>query len=264
MKLHLLAVLLLIALGPACKTAGPPAPAGPAVLPEPLGEYRGEIRLMNHTGEDREVETRAGVRPPGSCALAVRVHDVSFEKGTARFSLHTVGMPSVRGQEARCRKAQPGLQLRVTGLAEISDEAEMRARVDELLMTPETYLESQGVTFDRPAAETPTELASREPHAPAPEKRLSRQVTVWPEAVLSVDPWHYQGSGAIRQEGEVELEVFVGTDGRLYEPRVRTGMSAPYEQAVLRVMPLWRFEPARTKDGPVGARLLLRPILRVF
>jgi hypothetical protein len=136
--------------------------------------------------------------------------------------------------------------------------------VDRLLQTPEAYLESQGVAFDLSPGDAPTEVASREVHAPADEKTLGRQIETWPEVLLSVDPWYHHGSDRIRQEGEVKVEAIVGTDGRIHTPQVKTGMGDPHQRAVLRVLPLWRFEPARGADGPVGARILLSPILRIF
>jgi hypothetical protein len=263
MKRHLLVVLLAVVLGPACKTAGPRVAPG-APLPEPLAEYTGELRILRHEEGERTLKARPEEIPAGGCHVAVHVRAVTLEKETARFSLDTVGLPKVRGQAAGCRRAQPGLMLLVEGLAAGTDPSTMRARVDAVLQTPESYLGTKGITFDRPTAEVPTEVASREVFSGTEEQNLGRQVTAWPEVLLSVDPWHYHGSGRIRQEGEVELDAVVGTDGRLHEPNVRTGLSSSYELAVLRVLPLWRFEPARRGDEPVGARILLRPVFRIF
>ncbi len=266
MKRHLLVVgmLLVVVVGSACRSAGSRAPAGAAELPDPLGEYIGELRVIPHTGGKKTVKVRAGERPVGTCELAVRVREVTFEKGTARFSLDTIGLPKVKGQAAECQRAQPGLLLLVEGLGEIADAQAVRERVDEMLWTPESYLESKGVTFDLPPADAPMKVASREPFAGTTEQTLGRQVSVWPQVLLSVDPWYYDASGRIRQEGEIEMDVVVGTDGRLHEPNVRTGLGSSHQRAVLRVLPLWRFEPARQKDEPVGARIVLRPILRIF
>jgi len=264
MKRHLLVAMLLVVLGPACKSAGSRAPSGPAVLPDPLGEYTGELRIIRHAGDKQTVKARPGERPAGTCELAVRVRAVTFEKGTARFSLDTIGLPKVKGQAARCKRAQPGLLLLVEGLTELADAQIVRERVDEVLWTPEGYLESKGITFDLPPADAPAKVASREVFSGTTEQTLGRQVSVWPQELLSVDPWYYDASGRIRQEGEIEMDVVVGTDGRLHEPNVRTGLSSSHQRAVLRVLPLWRFEPARQKDEPVGAPIVLRPILRIF
>lgn len=259
-----LAVLLLLVLGPACRSAGPHAPAGPATLPEPLAEYQGEIRILRHAGDEQTVKAATEEDLGRGCDVAVHVRAVALDKGAARFSLDNIGLPKVRGLAVRCEQARPGLLLFVQGLAEGTDPSVVRAQVNRMLQTPEAYLESKGVTFDLPPGESPAEVASQEVHAPAGEKTLGRQVTTWPEELLSVDPWYHHGSDRIRQEGEVKVEAIVGTDGRIHAPEVRTGMSEPQEHAVLRVLPLWRFEPARVGERPVGTRLLLSPILRIF
>lgn len=264
MKRHLLVAILLVVFGPACKSAGSRAPAGTPALPDPLGEYTGELRVIRHAGDKQTVKARPGERPSGTCDLAVRVRAVTFEKGTARFSLDTIGLAKVKGQAAQCKRAQPGLMLLVEGLTEVADGEAVRERVDAVLWTPESYLESKGITFELPAADGPPKVASREAFAGTTEQTLGRQVSVWPQVLLSVDPWYYDASGRIRQEGEIELDAVVGTDGRLHEPNVRTGLGSSHQRAVLGVLPLWRFEPARLKDEPVGARILLHPILRIF
>lgn len=260
----LVGILALAFVGSACQSGGRRSPATTPALPAPLGDYVGELRVIRHGGEKQKVTVRAGASPTGSCDLAVRVREVTFEKGTARFSLDTLGLPSVEGKASTCRRAQPGLLLSMEGLAERVDAAATRARVDQVLWTPEAYLEARGVAFDRPAGEAPTRIASREVFAGSTEQTLGRQVSSWPRVLMSVDPWYYDSSGRVRQEGEIELDAVVGRDGRLYDPNVRTGLGGPHQRAVLRVLPLWRFEPARQGDETVGARILLRPILKIF
>lgn len=264
MKRSFLVVPLLVVLGPACKTAGPPAPSGAATLPAPLAEYEGEMRILLHQGDQKAVEARPGQALSGACDIAVHVRSVALDKGAARFSLDTVGLPKVRGQAADCKKAQPGLMLTVSGLTGAEAPEELRARVDGLLQTPDSYLASKGVDFDLPQGEAPTVVASKEVFSGTDERTLGRQVSTWPQALLTVDPWYHHGSDRIHQEGEIELVAVVGTDGRLYDPEVKTGLSSSQQLAVLRVLPLWRFLPARGEDGAVGARVLLRPLLRVF
>jgi hypothetical protein len=262
MKRSLLAFAALVVLVPACKTAGPKARLGPPVLPEPLDEYAGELRILRHKEGDKTLKTRPQEALSGGCHVAVYVRAVEYEKETARFSLDTVGLPKVRGQATTCRRAQPGLTLLIEGLAGGTDPPTVRAWVDAVLQTPEGYLATKGIEFDRPPGEEPTEVASREVFSGTAERNLGRRVTSWPEVLLSVDPWYHHSQ--IRQESEVELDAVVGTDGRLHQPNVHTGLSSPYERAVLRVLPLWRFEPARRGEEPVAARVLLRPIFRIY
>ena len=263
MKRSLAVALLLAVLGPGCKTAGPQGPLGPVVLPEPLGEYPGELRILRHADDKQKITVKPGERRTSSCDVAVYIRAVTLDEGTARFALDTVGLPKVDGQAPRCPRAQPGLALFVEGLAGV-DATEVRARVDGILQTPEAYLESKGVAFDLPPGDVPAEVASKIASAGATEHDLGREVTAWPRLLLSVDPWYHDSSGRVRQEGEVEVEVIVGTDGRTHEPRVKTGMSSSHERAVLRALPLWRFEPARRESGPLGARISLRPVLRIY
>ena len=114
------------------------------------------------------------------------------------------------------------------------------------------------------ASGIPTRVASREVFASAQERTRGRRVTSWPKVLLSVEPWYRDPSGRVQHEGEVELEAIVGTDGRLHRPSLRTSLSTRHERAVLRVLPHWRFEPARRTDEPVGVRILLRPVLHIY
>jgi hypothetical protein len=264
MKRSILAAGLLIAVVPACKTAGPTAPAGPAALPAPLAEYEGEVRILVSGGDERGIELRGGQVPTGACDLAVHVRQVAVDEDRVRFSLDTVGLPKVKGVAASCKGARPGLLLTLRDLVGQDDPDAVRSRVDAVLQTPEAYLSSKGVTFDLPEGDAPTEVASREVFSGSEERSRGRLVRVWPQPLLTVDPWYHTGSDRIHQEGEVELVAVVGGDGRLYDAKVRTGLSASQELAVLRVLPLWRFEPARGEDGAMAARQLLRPLLRVF
>ena len=72
-----LAVLLLLALGPACRSAGPHAPAGPATLPEPLAGYQGEIRILRHAGDEQTVKAVTEKDLAGGCDVAVHVRAVA-------------------------------------------------------------------------------------------------------------------------------------------------------------------------------------------
>jgi hypothetical protein len=264
MKRQLFVVLLLAALVPACRSAGPKAPAGPAVLPEPLAEYQGEYRVLSHQGDQRRVRSRPGESLSGSCDVAVHVRQVGLDGGVARFSLDNVGLPRVRGEEPDCEEAQPGLMLLVEGLTDGMEPSEVRARIDGMLQTPEVYLASKGVSFDLPEGQAPVEIAAWDVYSGTEERNLGRHVKTWPKPILTVDPWYHSGSDRLRQEGQVNVEIVVGTDGRIHESTVKTGMGISHELAVKRVLPLWRFEPARGPDGPVAARIMIEPILRIF
>jgi hypothetical protein len=264
MKRQLLVVAFLAALLPACRSGGPKTPAGPAALPQPLAEYQGAYRVLPHEGDERRVQSRPGTSLSGSCDVVVHVRQVGLDGGVARFSLDNVGLPKVQGKAPDCERAQPGLMLLVEGLPEDMEASQVKARVDQMLQTPEAYLASKGVIFDLPEGGEPVDIAALEVFSGSDERNRGRHVKTWPQPIMTVDPWYHSGSDKIRQEGQVEVEVVVGTDGRVHDSTVKTGMGTSHELAVKRVLPLWRFEPARGPDGPVAARIMIEPVLRIF
>jgi hypothetical protein len=263
-KRSLLFVLVLAWLVPACRTAGPQVAPGVASATDPLRGYLDQLRLLRQKGDKRRVQIDAGEKIAGSCTVAVRVRAAAFDRGTARFSLETVGLPKLSGREASCRRVQPELELVIAHFPAGSGAAEVSARVDTVLQTPEAFLAANGVRFDRPPGEDPTEVASNETFATNTEASLGRHVTAWPLPLLTVDPWFHARGGKLRQQSEVELDAVVGTDGRLHRPHLRTALSDVHESSVVRALRFWRFEPARRSDAPVAARIALRPVLHIY
>jgi len=265
MKRSLVGLLLLALLGPACKTGGAKAPpAPPAPPPDLLRPYEGALRVLSHKGDVRTLTVKAGDSLTGDCDVAVRVRSVVFAEGTARFALETLGLPRVGESRVRCKRLEPDLQLALTGFASGPVTPEVTARIDEVLLTPEAYLRAKGTAFDRPPGEAPSEVASTMPDANESERRLARGTVAWPQRLLSVDALSRAPKKGPRFERVVAIEAIVGTDGRLYHPQVKTSLGPAQETAVLVALLLWRFEPARRADGPVGARVPLEAVLRVY
>jgi hypothetical protein len=257
-----LAVLAVVLLSGACRSAGPrTAPAG-APGRDPLRPYVGEVRVLRSRADQKSVTVSAKKPLAGDCDMVVRVRAAGFQKGGALFSLDTVGRPAVGGREGSCRTVQPAVQLLVAGASAMSSD--LAARVDAVLQTPEGYLRAKGVSFDRPEGGSPREVASPDILAPAPESGLGRKVTAWPKLLLSVNPYAHDPSGRLRQESEVEFDAVVGTDGRVHDPRLKTALSAAHQDLVLGALSRWRYEPARTASAPVAARISSRMALRIY
>jgi hypothetical protein len=264
MKRSLLFVLALAVPFAGCKTAGPrAAPGGPAAI-DPLRKYVDELRLLRDKGDKRRAQIDVREALAGGCSVAVRVRAAAFDRGTARFSLETLGLPKVGRLVSTCRRLHPEIELSVTGVPAGAAASELVARIDAVLQTPEAFLAAKGVRFDRPAGEDPAEAASRESFATGGETLLGRHVTAWPVALLSVDPWCRDPAGRVRQQSEVEVDAVVGTDGRLHRPQLRTALGDVYAAAVVRSLRLWRFEPAHRGDATLAARIALRPVLHVY
>jgi hypothetical protein len=229
---------------------------------DPLRHYVGEVRFLRGKADERSLTIKPQQRLAGDCDMAMRVRDARFVGEGARFSLETVGRPRVGGREPRCRDIQTGMQLVLAGLSAAAPD--VGARVDAVLLTPEGYLRSHGIAFDRAPAEPPREVASPDASGPPAESLLGRKVTVWPKVLLAVSPYFHDLSGRVRQESEVEFDAVVGADGRLYQPRLKTSLNPAHQEHVLSALSRWRYEPARTADGPVAARLSSRLAFRIY
>jgi hypothetical protein len=253
--------LALSVLLPACQTA-PKTPAAVTPAPELLRPYEGALRLLPHQGDVRVLNVAAGQSLAGACDVAVRVRSVAFDKGAARFALDMLGQPRVGGRGPTCKRLEPAIQLTLTGFpAQVTPE--VTARIDEVLLTPEAFLKAKGTAFDRPAA-APTEVASGLTDASDDERKAARGVVAWPQPLLSVEPLSRAAKKRAHYERLVDFEAVVGTDGRLYRPKVKTSLDPALERLVLDVLPLWRLEPARRAGGPVAARVAQQLALRVY
>jgi len=259
-------LLLLTLVLPSCQSSGPKAkPAAPAPLPELLRPYQGALRILLRAGDTKALTLRAGQLPSGTCDVGVRVDSLVFAGGTARFTLTTLGLPRIGDKRRQsCRRLQPAVALTMNGLGE-SATAETTGRIDSVLLTPEAYLRLGGSSFEHPAAGAPLEVASQLPDANDLERRHARTVTAWPRRLLSIDATWQDPSGRGRHERLVAVEAVVGADGRVYRPQVKVAIDRAHEAALVAALELWRFEPAhRREGGPIGARVSLESVLRVY
>ncbi|HXY40301.1 MAG TPA: hypothetical protein VEQ10_11550 [Vicinamibacteria bacterium] len=264
MKRLVLCVLPLAVL-PACRSASPRLTPTLPAAPSALQPYLDQLRLLRHDADKARVRVAAKEPAGGLCSVAVRVRSAAFEKDAARFSLETLGVPRLRNHAADCRKLQPQVDLVIAGLGASAQPEEVSARVDAVLQTAEAYLGASGVRFDRPAAAPPGEVATpTEVVASSEEHVLGRQVTAWPQPLLSVDPWYRDPGGKVKYQGQIEMDAVVGSDGRLYRPRFKTSLSELQQAAVVRALPLWRFEPARRGPATVAARIAVLPVLYIY
>lgn len=265
MKRSVLCLLPLVAVLPACRSASPRLTPTAPNAPNSLSPYVDQLRLLRHDADKSRVRIAAKDPVRGNCTVAVRVRSAAFEKDAARFSLETLGVPRLGERRAECRKLQPQLDLVLAGIGPAAAAAEVTSRVDALLQTSEAYLGANGVRFDRAASAPPTQVATPTEVVATPEEHvLGRQVTAWPQPLLRVDPWYRDPSGKVKHQGEIEMDAVVGSDGRLYRPRFKTSLSDVHQTAIVRALPLWRFEPARKGPATIPARVPLQPVLHIY
>jgi len=266
MKSSKQALLLLALLVPACQTAPKKPASGPAPLPDLLRPYDGALRVLPGRADEKALTLKPADVLTGACDVAVKVRGLAFDKGTVRFSLESIGQPRVGDRRPRCKELRPGMQLVFTGLDPEAVTTKTTTRIDAALLTPEEYLRRKGGSFDRPpgAAPASSEVASQLPDAIDTERRLARAVVAWPRPLLSVEALHHDASGRGLHERLVGVEAVVGTDGRVYRPVVKASIDRAHEAALQAALQMWRFDPARRGDGPLGARVALEVPLRVY
>ncbi len=259
-----LAVLMAALALPACKSGAPKGSELAPAPPEVVGGYLNQLLILRHPGDERALEIGAQRKLAGECDVAVLVRTAAPAKDGLRFGLETIGTPRAGARSTRCPRVQPTINVTFTGLGALSDPEAVTARVGTVLQTPEAYLAAKGVPFDLAAGSSPVEVASQEPDADEGERSLARKASTWPKLLLSVDTVQHDASGRIRHEGEVEFVAIVGSDGRLYQPRVKGGLSDAHQAAVVRTLALWRFDPARRGETPIAARIPLRTALKIY
>jgi hypothetical protein len=262
LKRSLPVALVAVLVSAGCQSGRPKTGSAVPAGRDPLRPYVGEVRVLRAKADEKSFTVSAKQPLSGECDMAVRVRSAAFQKGGALFALETIGRPAVAGREPRCRTVQPVVQLTVAGLTPASGD--LATRVDAVLQTPEAYLASKGVPFDRPPAEMGKDIASPDVHSAAQEAVLGRKVKTWPKVLLSVSPYVHDASGRIRQESEVEFDAVVGTDGRVHDPKLKTTLSEAHQATVLSALSRWRYEPAHTADAPVAARISSRLNLRIY
>lgn len=268
----ILVVALALAGQAACRSAGGPPPKttqGP--LADAGRALVGQRRIIRFYGHMKSVSLKIGdlARQSGPCDAAVEIKTAVFTGDAARFSLQAIGRPRLEGQprekggkKSPCWRLPAETLLVVSGLE--GDSAEkLTAEAGKVLLTPEGYLQIRGIRFDHPAAGDPKEVADPLPTASAAAQRLAEAITVKQRRVLSIDPVYRSENRKVHYEGQVEFVVVVGTDGRVYQPRLTTSLGE-HEERVLRVLPLWRYEPARRGDQPVAVRQRDTTIFRIF
>ena len=256
-----LAGLALVLLLPGC-AAKTKAPAGGA---DSLRGYVGQQRVLRFQGDQERVGVKMKDRPqlPGACDAAVEVKSAVEEKGGVRLALESLGAASAEKAHPRCGRIPPVITVTLSGFQ--GDSRAVAGRLDQILPTPEGYLRAYGVAVERPAGTEPAAAASSVDQRTATdqERRLEIRLTAPPRKLFWVDPIYRDPRHAVQYQGEVEVDGVVGADGRLYRPQVRGSLEKAHVAAVLRVLPMWRFEPARTGKDLTPAHVLSRVVFRI-
>jgi protein TonB len=72
-----------------------------------------------------------------------------------------------------------------------------------------------------------------------------------PRLLVKVEPEYPHAARVARLSGKVELQAVIGLDGSVESADVLRSTSALFDEAALRAVRLWRYEPARMDGRPV-------------
>jgi TonB family protein len=231
----------------------------------------GQLRLLRFDGKNKAVQIKMQdlAERSGPCDLAVEIRTATLAPGQARLSVDVLGLARYAGQpreplgqKSMCRGLPQQIPISLSTPAGDSPSA-LVAEVGRVLLTPEDYLAAHGMAFDRAAGDEPKDIADQTLTASLEEQRIARALTRPAKLLLAVDPAYPAAHRSVRQEGQVELRVVVGADGRLHQPKIITALG-DYEARLLRVLPMWRYDPARRGEDPVAVRLTEKAILRLY
>jgi TonB family protein len=213
-------------------------------LTKQLNWFVGQKLILRSYGDEQEVvvKRRDLNRATGTCDKAVEVLKATHNKDKVVFQLEQIG--DIRaGGASRCSRSWSQTMFTITDLGNASSQA-FQSELQDLLLTPEAYLSKNGHPFDLQPSE---ELG--------PVTKPGGGITA-PKPVLNITP---QFSEEARQkrigDSRVVVEIVIGPDGRVHSSKVVSSPGYGLNEQALRVLPLWRFEPARQGDKKVAVQL---------
>jgi TonB family protein len=176
----------------------------------------------------------------GTCDVAVLVKQADWKAGTVRFRLENIGTPSVMNQQpGRCLTVQEEIVLELSGFAPDEPADSLLNSVHLMLQTPEEYLANNGYRFSIPPG-----AVDETPVKPPPP--------VYPKSLLRVDGAYSAEARSAGRKGAVKVSLIVGTDGRVHRVHLVRGLGLGLDENAIRVLQLWRFEPARQMEKVIA------------
>jgi TonB family protein len=179
-------------------------------------------------------------RLKGACDMAALATSATWKSGTAQVELQYIGTPVLANRKPSGCQTNDTSVLEISGFAADEPANSLAEAIHQVLQTPEQYLRANGIDVDlAPLSdeETPVKLA---PPMSAPV------------ALLSVNGIYTPTARAVHISGTVLLRLYVGTDGRAHNVRIQRPLGFGLDERALKVLPLWRFQPARQGGKPVA------------
>ncbi len=205
-----------------------------------LNTYVGKALILRFYGNREKVAVKRKDLgfPTETCDRAVEIREASYRKNKIVFKLEQIGNIRIGGA-SRCFNSWNETEFAITDIGELSSR-DFASMLRDVLLTPEEYLEKNG----RPFTLQPSEDAG---FAGIPDAG-----TIPPKPVLQIDPAYTEEARRHRAMGHVRVSAVVGTDGRIHTSQILSHPGYGLDKQALRVLPLWRFEPARRMDKAVA------------
>lgn len=209
----------------------------------------GQKLIMLHFGDAREIRIKAKElnKIKNTCYLAVQIKSAEWNKDKAEFYWENIGTPSVHGiPRGVCQATVVHNRgtIEVTNFPKDESVESFAGSVIKLFQTPEQYLTAAGISFNY-AEETDIERSVG---------YIDKTITP-PKPLLTVDAAFGDHVQARNFHGVVAIGFYVGTDGRVHRPRIVKSLDKDLDEQVLKVMPMWRFEPARKEGSPIPVNM---------
>lgn len=204
--------------------------AEPQDLAQALNPYLNQKLIQRSYGNEQNIKIKLKdlKRPAGNCDVAVEVLDVQTDEKRIVFRLEQIGHIRIGGA-SRCRNVWAETTFTITDLGGIAPQ-DLASDLQDVFLTPEAYLARNGhpLNLDQPPNNVPGTS---------------------PKVVLLIDPTLPEKARHNRvREGHVAARGIVRSDGKIDSASIVSDPGYGLGEQALRVLPLWRFEPAR-KDN---------------
>jgi hypothetical protein len=208
--------------------------------------YTGKRLILRYFGGQKDVALRKDdfEKHRNGCAVAVEVRRAAFKHHRLVFQFEKIGSLVVRNQPIRCTEDSRETSLTISHFTGTESSEEVKGLVAQFLQTPEAYLAAHGIVLQ------PSDPAGDAVAIDFPHPGVTR-----PELLLMVLPFYPPILHFLHIQGVVRATGEVGTDGIIHDYRVASPPDPRLTEAVLRVFPLIRYQPARQGDKPVRVRM---------
>jgi hypothetical protein len=201
--------------------------------------------------ENTKINWNAISRQSGFADLGVSVLQVQQKNNKIQFKLENIGHVTDRTKKPQnsCPFTEINpITLTITEIPESITNEELLAGVEKILMTPDSYLGIKG--FNVSQSTTDKNVLQPSPNADYPMAK-----TLVPRLCLNprIPDEMHKGS---KQE-KVKVSVVIGLDGRVYFPKLIEYSSKEFARAMIRILPLCRYEPALEEGKPIVTKNII-------